>query len=157
MSELHYRLAQEGDLPAVRALWGLLDQFHRGLGLAFPKTPESEEKWQASFERTLGRFSHLWVAEQDGQILGFLLARIKQSPGYLGGQQVGEISDLYVSESLRGQGTGKELVQLAMQYFAEAAVHSVEVQIQAGNEGGLKFWHEQGFDLDLTQVRKVLK
>ena len=157
MSVVSYRLAEEGDLPAVRELWGQLDAFHRELGLAFPHPQDAQEKWQASFERTLGRFSHLWVAEQSGQIQAFLLARTKQSPGYLGSQQVGEISDLFVSEALRGQGVGEELVRLAMQHFDAVGLHSVEVQIQGGNDRGLKFWREQGFDLDLTQVRRVLR
>ena len=156
MSAIQFRQAEMNDLPAVAKLWRALDTFHRDLGLAFPEVDDSEAQWLASFERTLGRFSFLWLAERDGEISAFLLARVKQSPGYLGGVQVGEISDLYVSDALRGQGVGEKLVTLAMENFAEADVHSVEVQIQAGNEGGLDFWRKLGFALDLTQVRKTL-
>jgi GNAT superfamily N-acetyltransferase len=70
---------------------------------------------------------------------------------------VGEISDLYVDESLRGSGAGAQLVEMAMAKFAELNVHSVEVQILAGNTGGSGFWLKQGFKPDLTLVRKVLK
>jgi len=52
---------------------------------------------------------------------------------------VGEISDLYVSEELRGQGTGRQLVSAAMQWFTDQKVHSVEVQIMAQNRSGLTF------------------
>jgi ribosomal protein S18 acetylase RimI-like enzyme len=156
MSAVLYRNAEEEDLEAVLKLWKQLDAFHHKLGMSFPETEAAPEKWQASFQRTLGRFSHLWVAESDGNIGAFLLGRVKQSPAYLGGVQVGEISDLLVSESLRGQGVGENLVRMAIEQFTAAKLHSVEVQIQAGNDGGLEFWKEQGFDQDLTQVRKVL-
>lgn len=151
------RQAVEDDLIAVAKLWSRLDHFHRGLGFDFPHPDDTEEKWLASFARTLGRFSFLWLAEEDGEIQAFLLARVKQSPPFLGSVQVGEISDLYVDEGLRGTGTGAKLVQMAMEKFGELDVHSVEVQIQAGNQQGLDFWAKQGFDLDLTQVRKYLK
>ncbi|UYN88711.1 MAG: GNAT family N-acetyltransferase [Anaerolineales bacterium] len=144
------------DLPGAAALWKQLDAYHRSLGLAFPEVENAPQKWAESFQRTLGRFSFLWLAEQDGQALGFLMARVKQSPAYLGGQQVGEISDLYVKEAARGGGLAAQLAQTAMQKFTELGVHSVEVQVQAGNEAGLAFWRKQGFALDLTLVRKVL-
>lgn len=156
MDEPLIRPAVEDDLPHVAAAWRQLQDFHVNLGLAFPLEGDSHDKWLASFQRTLGRFSFLWVAENKGQIMAFLLARVKQSPAFLGGVQVGEISDLYVNDSLRGSGLGARLVAAAMDKLADLKVHSVEVQIQAGNETGLSFWHKLGFKQDLTLVRKIL-
>ncbi|MEX2160779.1 MAG: GNAT family N-acetyltransferase [Anaerolineales bacterium] len=153
MADLQVREATPADLPAVGTAWSHLQEFHQGLGLAFPV---DSEKWLASFQRTLGRFSFLWVVGEAGKPVAFLLARVKQSPAFLGGMQVGEISDLYVDESLRGSGAGTQLVEAAMRKLQELGVHSVEVQIQAGNEAGLDFWIKQGFKPDLTLVRKVL-
>lgn len=145
------------DLPALSELWTHLDDFHRSLGLSFPHTQDSGEKWTNSFARTLGRFSFVWLAEQGGVPKAFLMARIKQSPAFLGAVQVGEISDLYVDESMRGSGVGAKLTDLATQKFSEIGVHSIEVQVLAGNEAGLDFWIKQGFEKDLTLVRRVLK
>lgn len=156
MSAAAIRVGTEADLPAVAGLWQRLDEYHRGLGLAFPHADGAAEKWTDSFRRTLGRFSFLWLAEQQGKPQAFLLARVKQSPAFLGGVQVGEISDLFVDESLRGSGVASQLVNEAMQKFSELNVHSVEVQIQAGNQAGLDFWLKQEFKTDLTLVRKVL-
>jgi ribosomal protein S18 acetylase RimI-like enzyme len=156
MPELLVREATVDDLLAVGRAWFLLQQFHRSLGMDFPVEETAIEKWLASFQRTLGRFSFLWVIGQPGQPAAFLLARVKQSPAFLGGVQVGEISDLYVDESLRGSGAGTQLVEAAMRKFHELKVHSVEVQVQAGNDPGLAFWSKQGFETDLTLVRKVL-
>lgn len=156
MSAAVIRSGNESDLAAAAELWQRLDEYHRSLGLAFAHVDGAAEKWADSFRRTLGRFSFLWIAEQDGAAHGFLMARIKQSPAYLGSAQVGEISDLYVGDELRGAGVASQLVAAAMAKFAELDVHSVEVQVQAGNDGGLEFWHKQDFKTDLTLVRKVL-
>lgn len=156
MADWPVRLAEEADLPAVAAAWARLQDFHRSLGLAFPLPADAAEKWLGSFQRTLGRFSFLWVAGPLGEPAAFLLARVKQSAPFLSAVQVGEISDLYVDESLRGSGVGAQLVAAAMAKFTELSVHSVEVQVQAGNQAGLDFWHKQGFQDDLTLVRKVL-
>jgi L-amino acid N-acyltransferase YncA len=150
------RAGTENDLPAAAALWQQLDEYHRSLGLTFPHAEEAANIWVDSFRRTLGRFSFLWIAEQGGRAQGFLMARVKQSPAYLGAVQVGEISDLYVSDDLRGAGVASQLVAAVMAKFRELGVHSVEVQVQAGNDGGLDFWLKQDFKTDLTLVRKVL-
>jgi ribosomal protein S18 acetylase RimI-like enzyme len=154
MPELQVHLAASTDLPAVAAAWLKLQHFHHSLGLAFQLPADAAALWLASFQRTLGRFSFLWIV---GQVDAFLLARVKQSPSFLGGVQVGEISDLYVSDSLRGSGAGTMLVEAALHKFRELDLHSVEVQVQVGNDAGLAFWIKQGFAHDLTLVRKNLK
>lgn len=157
MDELEVREAAAPDLAATGAAWVKLQDLHRSLGLAFPLPANAAQIWLDSFQRTLGRFSFLWVVGELGTVGAFLLARMKQSPAFLGAVQVGEISDLYVDERLRGSGAGTRLVDTAMRKFQELGLHSVEVQVQAGNEAGLEFWLKQGFHNDLTLVRKVLK
>ncbi len=157
MANTRVRQATAEDLPAVAAAWNRLQEFHHSLGLTFQLPSDASDKWLNSFRRTLGRFSFLWVAEESGDVLAFLLARLKQSPGFLGGVQVGEVSDLFVDDALRGSGIGTQLVSAAMQQFKDLQVHSVEVAIQAGNDAGFDFWSKQDFVKDLTLVRKILE
>jgi ribosomal protein S18 acetylase RimI-like enzyme len=141
------------DLPAVEALWTQYASYHRELGLAFPGSEQDSAAWRASFERTLGRFSFVWVAEQDSVICAFLLARLKKTPAFLGGVMVGEINDLYVTESLRGQKVGSQLAEAAIENFRQQQVHSIEVQVLQRNLGGLAFWKALSFSPELTQLR----
>ncbi len=157
MSEAILRQAMPEDLPGVGCLWARLDRFHRDIGLAFPQPEGAQQAWIASFERTLGRFSFVWVAEQDGQISAFLLARLKRTPAFLGGVLVGEISDLFVDERLRGQRLGARLVEQAVEQLRILGVHSVEVQVLQDNAGGLAFWQNLGFEPELSQLRIVLE
>jgi L-amino acid N-acyltransferase YncA len=151
------RPGTENDLRAVALLWLKLSKYHESIGMHFPVDDSAMDKWVDSFSRTLGRFSFLWVVESGGEIGGFLLARIKKTPAYLGSVMVGEISDLFVGEVMRGQGTGRQLVAEAMKLFKEQKVHSVEVQIMAQNTSGLAFWNALGFDNDIVLVRQMIK
>jgi L-amino acid N-acyltransferase YncA len=155
MDETNVREAASEDLPAISALWRSLQEYHLSLGLAFPLEQDASEKWISSFQRTLGRFSFLWVGLDRDQVSAFLLARVKQSPAYLGGLQIGEISDLFVADNLRGSGIGTRLAETAVSRLRSLGVHSIEVQIQSGNDAGLAFWHKLGFKTDLTLVRKL--
>ncbi len=151
------RIGTPDDLRAAGLLWRKLNDFHLSIGLHFQADENSVESWIDSFSRTLGRFSFLWVAERGGEISAFLLARLKKAPAYLGGVMVGEISDLYVDDSLRGQGIGKQLVSTAMLHFKAQKIHSVEVQVMAKNESGLAFWNSLGFQNDLILVRQMVE
>jgi ribosomal protein S18 acetylase RimI-like enzyme len=153
VSDAVVRLMELADLTAVEALWIQYDNFHHSLGLAFPQPEQAAAAWRASFERTLGRFSYVWVAEKDGLVAGFLLARLKRTPAFLGGVLVGEISDLYVSDALRGQKVGSRLAAAAIETLRAQRVHSIEVQVLQHNTGAMAFWQEQGFDIELTQFR----
>ena len=117
--KISVRSAEEKDLTALAELWSRLREFHHELGMRFPKTEDASQAWLDSFRRTMGRFSFAWIAEADGSPKGFLLARIKQSPSFLGGVQVGDISDLYVTEDVRGAGVGARLVDAAMKKLEE--------------------------------------
>ncbi len=154
MSEVVCRRAEKEDLPAVGRLWAKLDAFHRSLGLSFPQPEQAERAWLDSFERSLGRFSFVWVGEVDGSICAFLLARLKRVPAYLGGAMVGEISDLYVAEGLRGQKVGARLSAMAVEHLLSLNVQSIEVQVLEHNQGALSFWQEMGFQPELIQLRR---
>jgi GNAT superfamily N-acetyltransferase len=156
MTAVVVRAAEEKDLPAAQELWSALDDYHRSIGLNFPHTEDAAQAWVASFARTLGRFSFLWLAEQEGHPVGMLLARIKRAPAFLGGLIIGEISDLYVAESSRGAGLARQLVALAEVELKTQGVHSIEVQVLVQNDQGHVFWAQAGYVDELVQVRKRL-
>ncbi|MCW5875547.1 MAG: GNAT family N-acetyltransferase [Anaerolineales bacterium] len=157
MTEWTVREATPADLPGVAVYWKKLQEYHLGLGLIYSLPDDAADKWVDSFKRTLGRFSFLWVAGPEGAPVAFLLCRVKQSPAYFGGMQVGQLSDMYVDDSLRGTGVGRMLGDEAMKKFAELGVHSIEGEVQLGNEVSLNFWAKYGFTVDTSIIRKVMK
>jgi ribosomal protein S18 acetylase RimI-like enzyme len=139
------RPAESGDLPRVQELWLALAASERALGAPVRADAQAPEQWLASFERHLGRFSFLWVVESEGRLLGFLLARLRTQPAYVGGELVGEISSVFVDPSVRRMRSGQALVQTAVDALKHAGAKAIEVEAHECNAAARAFWEAQGF------------
>ena len=153
MNDITYRPADEADFHSLEAMYTELNAYFYEVGYLLPHPENVGEVWLESFRRTLGRFSNVFVAEQDGKLLGFILCRLKRLPAPMGGLLVGEVSDVWVEAKARRWGVGRSLVQAGLDWLREQGVHSVEVQVLAGNEGSLKFFESLGFQLELRALR----
>jgi GNAT superfamily N-acetyltransferase len=105
------------------------------------------------FKRTLGRFSALYVAEYEGEVVGFIVARLKRVPEYLGGVMVGELKDMWVEHKVRRLGIGEQLLRLAIGWCKQQNVYSCEAQILVGNEPIIKLVEYLGMKKELYQLR----
>jgi GNAT superfamily N-acetyltransferase len=148
-----YREANEADFPAVEAMYAKLDKLLRQYTYAFPVVENVGYLWLDMFRRTLGRFSVLYVAEVDGEVVGFIVARLKRVPEYLGGVMVGELKDMWVEKPVRRLGIGEKLLRLAIEWCRAQNVYSVEAQILLGNEPIIKLVEYLGMKKELYQFR----
>jgi GNAT superfamily N-acetyltransferase len=148
-----YRHATEADFPIVAAMYARLDQLLRQHTYTFPEVENVGELWLDMFRRTLGRFSVLYVAEYQGEVVGFIVARVKRVPEYLGGVMIGELKDMWVEHKVRRLGIGEKLLRLAIEWCREQKVYSVEAQILLGNEPIIKLVEYLGMKKELYQLR----
>jgi len=148
-----YREASEADFPAVEAMYAKLDGLLRQYTYAFPEVENVGHLWLDMFRRTLGRFSILYVAEVEGEVVGFIVARIKRVPEYLGGVMVGELKDMWVEKPVRRLGIGEVLLRMAIEWCNQQNVYSVEAQILLGNEPIIKLVEYLGMKKELYQFR----
>lgn len=148
-----YREAVETDFPAVAALYEKLDGLLRQHTYTFPQVEKVGELWLDMFRRTLGRFSVLFVAELDGEIVGFIVARLKRVPEYLGGVMVGELKDMWVEPKVRRLGIGEALLRRAIEWCRSQDVYSCEAQILLGNEPIIQLVEYLGMKKELYQLR----
>ncbi|MDH5506815.1 MAG: GNAT family N-acetyltransferase [Anaerolineae bacterium] len=153
MSDVVYRLATEEDFPIVTQYYAKLDGLFRDLGLRLPVPEDVGQVWLDSFRRTLGRFSNLWVAELDGDVVAFLLARVKRTPPFMGGVMVGELADEWVEPRARRLGIADKLCRFGFEWLRQQEVHSVEIRILMGNEASWAMLKPMGFTPELTQYR----
>ena len=153
MSDITYRVATEDDFPIVKKYYANLDGLFRQLGLLLPEPDDVGQAWLDSFQRTLGRFSKLWVAELDGEVVAFLLARVKRTPPFMGGVLVGELADEWVEPVARRIGIADKLCRYGFEWLREMEVHSVEIRILKGNEASWAMLEPMGFKPELTQYR----
>lgn len=152
-TEVLYRLATEADLPVMAEMYDKLDAFLRKFTYTFPEVEHPGQLWLDIFRRTLGRFSIGYVAEYEGEVVGFIIARVKSVPAYLGGVMVGELKDMWVEHKVRRLGIGEKLLRLAIAWCWEQKVHSVEAQILVGNQPIIELVQQLGMKPELLQMR----
>jgi GNAT superfamily N-acetyltransferase len=150
-----YREANEADFPVVASMYAKLDQLLRQHTYTFPAVENVGDLWLDMFRRTLGRFSVLYVAEYEGEVVGFIVARVKRVPEYLGGVMVGELKDMWVEHKVRRLGIGEKLLRLAIEWCRAQKVYSVEAQILLGNEPIIKLVEYLGMKKELYQLRMM--
>jgi GNAT superfamily N-acetyltransferase len=153
MNGVIYREATEADFPIITEMYAKLDRLLRQHTYTFPEVENVGQLWLDTFRRTLGRFSVLYVAEYQGQVVGFIIARLKRVPEYLGGVMVGELKDMWVEHEVRRLGIGEKLLRLAIEWCHAQDVYSVEAQILLGNEPILKLVEYLGMKRELYQLR----
>ena len=119
MPQVHYRLVMEKDFPIIKEMYTKLnDHFYR-LGYRLPQPENVGQLWLDSFQRTLGRFSNIFIAEIEDRVVGFMLCRIKRVPAYMGGVLVGELSDMWIEADARRLGIGDKLSRLALDWLRQ--------------------------------------
>jgi ribosomal protein S18 acetylase RimI-like enzyme len=153
MTALTYRLVREEDFPIIKEMYTQLNNFFYRVGYRLPHPEDVGDVWLDSFRRTLGRFSNVFIAELDGQVVGFMLCRLKRVPAYMGGVMVGELSDMWIDASARRMGIGDKLSRLAMDWMRQQGAHSIEIQVLKDNEASWKLYERMGFKLEFRVGR----
>lgn len=153
MSDLIYRLGTEDDFEVVAEMYTKLDTFFRDLDLRLPKPDDVGQAWLDSFTRTIGRFSILHIAELEGEVVGFMLSRIKRVPHYWGGVLVGTLSDMWIRKKARRMGIGDRLSRNALEWLRGEGAHSIEIQVLESNVASWKLYENMGFKPELRQAR----
>ena len=123
------------------------------MGYRLPHPENVGEEWLDSFRRTLGRFSNVFIAEVEADVVGFMLCRLKRVPAYMGGVLVGELSDMWIDSSARRMGIGDKLSRLAMDWMRQQGAHSIEIQVLRENEASWKLYERMGYQLEFRVGR----
>ena len=124
------RHATDDDFDALRTLW------ERWQAESPPSPPWADVSWEANrpeLERALDA-NALFLAEEEGEPVGFVSAWIEDHHGRIG--------DLYVAEAGRRQGTGSLLVETVIENLrARGATHL----FLNANPAALAFYERLGF------------
>jgi ribosomal protein S18 acetylase RimI-like enzyme len=85
------------------------------------------------------------VAEYGERLVGYLIARINESPPMLTPQRYGHVSDICVAPDQRRSGAGRRLFSAARVWFRRKGVDVVQLNVAAANPTAQSFWREMGF------------
>lgn len=152
-TEINYRLTTEADLPLIKDMYIKLNDFFYTMGYQLPQPEDVGQSYLDSFQRTLGRFSNSWVAEIDGEVVGYILCRVKRVPQYMGGVLVGDLSDMWIRRKARRLGIGDKLVRIAIEWLRELGVHSIEIQVLWNNQVSWEIFDKMGFKVEYRAAR----
>jgi GNAT superfamily N-acetyltransferase len=151
-SALILRQASTADLVRIQPLWQALYQHQLEHGMLLRLPEGAYDAWLKSMEPFLGRFANIVVAELHGEIIGFVAGRLRTLPPYFGSATIGAISEVFVSDRYRSRGIGQRLLEFALKWFEEQKIDRVELQVVAGNPGGIRFYRQLGWHEELLQM-----
>jgi ribosomal protein S18 acetylase RimI-like enzyme len=102
--------------------------------------------------------SVVFVAEQDGRIIGAARAEIREAPTIplLVPRRFGLIDTLVVTRSCRRRGIGTALAQEVQRWASGKAVSHLELTVYEFNRSGLAFYQKLGFRTASRRLRKSL-
>lgn len=129
MSEVAVRALESRDIPAV---------------LEIQKSSREASQWsEAAYCGLAQTGEKSWVAERNGEIAGFLIARV------VAGEV--EILNLAVRPDLRRQGIGATLLRSALLHGSQAGALRAFLEVRPSNRAARKFYEAHGFSLAGTR------
>ena len=135
-----HRLARPDDLPAIVAIYNSTVPSRQVTADTEPVTVESRHAWFA--EHTPEK-RPLWVAEEEGRVIGWLsYSNFYGRPAYSG---TAELS-IYIHEDARGRGLGRYFLQQAIDFAPSIGVHTLLGFIFGHNTPSLKLFEAFGFE-----------
>jgi GNAT superfamily N-acetyltransferase len=136
-------------IPELRPLWEALE-LHHGVLPGVPSIRPLADSWERRQQRYRdwladGR-GHLFLAERDGRVAGYLMLTISDPPeSWDVGSRAGEVETMSVLESERSTGVGAALMDAALETAAAAGVRAIGVGVVHSNVDGIRFYERAGF------------
>jgi ribosomal protein S18 acetylase RimI-like enzyme len=152
------RDANSDDLNDVANLWGMLAQHHEELSDQFALAWDGKRKWSRYLEERFSEIStKLIVAEEEGEIVGFMLCLLSPNTPVFKDRKIGVISDVYVLEERRRKGVAKNMLNSGIKWFEKNKVRSVQLGVANDNFEARAAWRQVGFEPYMIYNRLDLK
>lgn len=102
----------------------------------------------------------LFVAEQSAQIVGLVAGIVNHRSGWQlledRTKVSGDVTELYIEESLRRQGLGARLLERMEQYLSQKGCELIHISVFAPNQNAYDFYKAQGYEDRMIVVVKDL-
>lgn len=158
MEEINIRSAELRDIPALGRLLYEVHKVHSDVRPDLFKagarkyTDEQLEEILQSGERPV------FVAEQDGQVVGYAFCIPKQFVGDRSMTDVRtlHIDDLCVDEAARGKHIGTKLYDFVLDFAKRQDYYNVTLNVWADNKAAVKFYEKIGLRVQKIGMEKIL-
>ena len=93
-----------------------------------------------------------FVAEADGEIVGYVSIEYAESPPVFARGDAGHVTEIYVAPNDRGEGLASDLFDRAVEWADEQGCEQLKISVHPDNEPARSVYREWGFE----QVREHL-
>lgn len=97
-----------------------------------------------------------WVADDDGELCGFLLAKEKTA-AYLEKPKIVNVENIIVKENYRHKSIGKKLMNALYQYCQGKQISEIKLGVFCQNKDAFEFYTKYGFELLEMRMRLEVK
>lgn len=151
------RRATEADLPAIGRLGALLLEAHYRFDpqrfMAPGEDPAAGYAWFLDTQLRLDEVA-VFVAEQNGEVLGYIYAGIEPQNWKELREQAGFIHDVAVEEQGRRMGVATALVGAAMEWFRERGMPRVLLWAAESNSDAKRLFARLGFRRTMVEMTR---
>ncbi|MFH1237690.1 MAG: GNAT family N-acetyltransferase [Candidatus Aenigmatarchaeota archaeon] len=114
--------------------------------------PMKKEEFRKIWNDMVAR-KHTYVCEMLGDVIGFISASSPEGQG----QHVAHITPIVVRKEFRGFGVSKKLMRYILKKLREEGFKRVDLEVNADNKRGIKFFKKFGFEREATMKKNVKK
>ena len=133
-----FRPAKAGDVDAIVRM---MRPYYQEDGYPFVEAEARAAALALINEPHLGR---LWVTCDGERIVGYVAATLGFSFEYRGREAF--IDELFIADSHRGRGLGREALELAEAYCREMGVNAMHLEVERHREPALELYRRRGFE-----------
>jgi len=139
------RRAGRRDLEAIQSLWERLRELQVKADSRLVPAAAAERLVAEHREVVLADpNTSFLIAEEQGEVLGFLHAQIEQGDPIYALERYGTIVDLFVLESRRREGIGQQLLQSCLEWFRSLNLQEYRVSTPVHTPEAQRFLEKQG-------------
>jgi RimJ/RimL family protein N-acetyltransferase len=148
------RPATEADVPSVLPLVARICALHASWDADRFRTRDHPEQMYDRWlrQRAGDPRSVFLVAEHDGRIVGYLVGTIEAEIPIYWTPECGWIHDLWVDETYRHEGVGRQMAMLTVERFSQLGVKQIRLQTAAVNEGARRLFESCGFRVSTIEM-----
>lgn len=152
--QIKIRDATEKDLKGIVELWDMLVEQHRTYSDHFALARDGRRKWARYLREKLTEPStKLIVAEEEGELVGFMMCLLSPQESIFAEKATGVVSDAFVRKDRRKKGVMKEMLRVALKWLDKNKIKAVEVSVAAANLEARAAWGQLGFKPFMVRKR----
>lgn len=144
------------DATEAARLWMQSVREHAKYDHIYAPAPNAEQTMRRFLaDLSSGRYSCFYVAEANGQIIGFLSGELREGSPAFDSRTWAAIEDIFVIPEKRSLGIGHALLAACDRWARERNACGLSLQVAAGNERARKFYEQLGFrEVSVYKVRE---